>query len=67
MSFKVYVVGGWVRDKLLGLNPNDKDYVVVGSTPEEKKIDYSTIEISSIKPTKLKIWSELYGSRKTFS
>lgn len=35
MSFKVYVVGGWVRDKLLGLNPNDKDYVVVGSTPEE--------------------------------
>lgn len=33
---------------------------------ELKKIDYSTIEISAIKPTKLKIWSELYESRKTF-
>lgn len=32
---KQYVVGGWVRDKLLGIEPNDKDFVVVGSTPEE--------------------------------
>lgn len=32
---KVYLVGGYVRDILLGLEPKDKDYVVVGSTPEE--------------------------------
>jgi tRNA nucleotidyltransferase (CCA-adding enzyme) len=32
---KVYVVGGAVRDELLGLDVQDKDYVVVGSTPEE--------------------------------
>lgn len=30
-----YVVGGAVRDKLLGKEPHDKDYVVVGSTIEE--------------------------------
>lgn len=32
---KVYLVGGAVRDELLGLEPKDHDYVVVGSTPEE--------------------------------
>lgn len=32
---KVYVIGGWVRDKLLGIPANDKDYVVVGSTIDE--------------------------------
>lgn len=32
---KMYVVGGAVRDVLLGLNPHDVDYVVVGSSPEE--------------------------------
>ena len=32
---KVYVVGGAVRDELLGLPVQDKDYVVVGATPEE--------------------------------
>ena len=31
---KTYLVGGAVRDKLLGLPPGDNDYVVVGSTPE---------------------------------
>ena len=31
----VYVVGGAVRDALLGLPPGDRDWVVVGSTPEE--------------------------------
>ena len=28
-----YVVGGAVRDRLLGLPPSDRDWVVVGSTP----------------------------------
>jgi tRNA nucleotidyltransferase (CCA-adding enzyme) len=32
---KTYVVGGAVRDELLGLPLKDRDYVVVGSTPEE--------------------------------
>lgn len=35
MSFKYYQVGGCVRDALLGLESNDIDYVVTGSTPEE--------------------------------
>lgn len=34
-NMKIYLVGGCVRDRLLGLNPKDIDYVVVGATPEE--------------------------------
>ncbi|MBN8728036.1 MAG: multifunctional CCA addition/repair protein [Xanthomonadales bacterium] len=30
----IYLVGGAVRDKLLGLTVADRDYVVVGATPE---------------------------------
>lgn len=32
---KTYLVGGAVRDILMGLTPKDRDYVVVGGTPEE--------------------------------
>jgi tRNA nucleotidyltransferase (CCA-adding enzyme) len=32
---KTFVVGGAVRDELLGLPVQDRDHVVVGSTPEE--------------------------------
>jgi len=32
---KTYTVGGAVRDELLGLPVADRDYVVVGATPEE--------------------------------
>ena len=32
---KTYVVGGAVRDKLLGLPVADRDFVVVGATPED--------------------------------
>ncbi len=32
---KIYLVGGAVRDELLGIQHNEKDWVVVGSTPEE--------------------------------
>lgn len=35
MTHKVYLVGGAVRDMLLGLNPKDRDYVVVGATEQE--------------------------------
>ncbi len=33
-NMKTYLVGGAVRDRLLGLAPGDNDHVVVGSTPE---------------------------------
>jgi len=32
---KIYLVGGAVRDKLMGISIKDRDYVVVGSTPEQ--------------------------------
>ncbi|MEK6664375.1 MAG: multifunctional CCA addition/repair protein [Pseudomonadota bacterium] len=35
MSGKIYTVGGAVRDELLGLPVQDRDFVVVGATPEE--------------------------------
>lgn len=34
---KKYLVGGHVRDKLLGITPGDRDYVVVGATDEVMK------------------------------
>lgn len=34
---KIYLVGGAVRDELLGFSIKEKDWVVVGSTPEEMK------------------------------
>ncbi len=32
---EIYLVGGAVRDKLLGIEPKDRDWVVVGASPEE--------------------------------
>ncbi len=32
---KIYTVGGAVRDQMLGLPVKDRDYVVVGATPDE--------------------------------
>ncbi|OZA45313.1 MAG: multifunctional CCA tRNA nucleotidyl transferase/2'3'-cyclic phosphodiesterase/2'nucleotidase/phosphatase [Hydrogenophilales bacterium 17-61-76] len=32
---KIYIVGGAVRDRLLGLPVADRDYVVVGASPEQ--------------------------------
>ena len=32
---KTYLVGGAVRDRLLGLTVKDRDYVVVGATPQD--------------------------------
>ncbi|MCP4047934.1 MAG: multifunctional CCA tRNA nucleotidyl transferase/2'3'-cyclic phosphodiesterase/2'nucleotidase/phosphatase, partial [Gammaproteobacteria bacterium] len=34
-SSKTYLVGGAVRDSLLGLCVKERDWVVVGSTPED--------------------------------
>jgi tRNA nucleotidyltransferase (CCA-adding enzyme) len=36
-AMKTYVVGGAVRDALLGLPVKDRDYVVVGSTPDQMR------------------------------
>ena len=36
-TYKIYVVGGAVRDALMGLSVKDRDYVVVGATPEQMK------------------------------
>lgn len=35
MSYRVYRVGGVVRDELLGLEPREVDWVVVGGRPED--------------------------------
>jgi tRNA nucleotidyltransferase (CCA-adding enzyme) len=35
MTMQAYVVGGAVRDELLGLPVQDRDWVVVGATPEQ--------------------------------
>ena len=40
----VYLVGGAVRDEMLGLEGSDRDWVVVGSTPEElEKLGYQNV------------------------
>jgi tRNA nucleotidyltransferase (CCA-adding enzyme) len=40
----VYLVGGAVRDKLLGLKPKELDWVVVGATPDEMlNLDYKQV------------------------
>ena len=31
----IYAVGGAIRDDMLGLPVQDRDYVVVGATPEQ--------------------------------
>ena len=41
---KIYLVGGAVRDQIMGLSVKDKDYVVVGSTFEEMvKLGYKPV------------------------
>src|SRR5512138_542525 len=41
---KIYSVGGSVRDELLGLPVTDRDYVVVGATPEDmKRLGYKPV------------------------
>jgi tRNA nucleotidyltransferase (CCA-adding enzyme) len=41
---KTYLVGGAVRDRLLGMQVIDRDYVVVGATPEDLlRLDYKPV------------------------
>ena len=34
-NYEIYLVGGAVRDELLGIKPRERDWVVVGSTPQQ--------------------------------
>ena len=43
ISMKTYLVGGAVRDRLLGLEPGDRDWVVVGETQ-------ASMEVAGFKP-----------------
>lgn len=35
MTMKIYLVGGAVRDRLMGIEPKDLDFVITGCTEEE--------------------------------
>lgn len=41
---KIYQVGGAVRDQLMGKEPNDVDYVVIGANPQ-KMLDLGFVEV----------------------
>ena len=62
-----YLVGGAVRDELLGKSVKDKDYVVVGSTPEEMKAAGYKQALGSSAPHKnLEMITEITGSLPYF-
>lgn len=43
-TMSIYRVGGYVRDKLLGITPHDCDYVVTGSSADEMlKLGYTQV------------------------
>ena len=45
---EIYIVGGAIRDVVLGNHPKDMDYVVVGSSPKEMiKLGFKPIEAAS--------------------
>lgn len=60
---KIYKVGGCVRDLLLGHQPKDVDYVVVGSTPEEM-LDHGFEQVGAAFPVFLKNGEEYALARK---
>ena len=43
-----YIVGGWVRDKILGRESHDKDYAVSGLTQEKFRFSKVSWVITSI-------------------
>lgn len=46
-KFEIYAVGGYVRDRLLGRDPKDHDYVVVGATADDMvRAGFEPIEAS---------------------
>jgi len=62
---KIYLVGGSVRDLLLGRNPHDRDYVVVGYTQEEFLKEFPTaIKVGNSFPVFLVKGEEYAFARK---
>ncbi len=62
---KIYLVGGAVRDKLLGLSIRDKDWLVVGSTYKEM-IDLGFIPVGNVFPVFIHpITKEEYAMART--
>ena len=62
---QIYLVGGAIRDRLLGLPaPFEQDWVVVGSSPEEMeskgfiKLANLSLYISTLKLQKNMLWQE---------
>ena len=45
---KIYKVGGYVRDKILGVKSKDIDWLVVGSTPEAVSYTHLTLPTKRI-------------------
>lgn len=62
---KIYEVGGCVRDSLLGISPNDFDYVVVGSTIEEME-NNGFIKVGKNFPVFIKDGKEYSLARKEY-
>lgn len=46
---KIYLVGGAVRDKLMGIEPKDRDWVVVGATAQDM-LDKGFTQVGSFFP-----------------
>ena len=60
---KTYLVGGAVRDMLMGVEPMDRDFVVVGSTPEQMLAD-GYEQVGADFPVFLKAGSEYALARR---
>lgn len=60
---KQYIVGGFVRDTLMGKVPKDKDFVVIGATPQEM-LDAGYKQVGADFPVFLKDGCEYALARK---
>lgn len=45
---RTYIVGGYVRDSLMGLEPHDRDFLLVGATPNEIQAMVETGEYTMV-------------------
>jgi len=63
-DMEIYLVGGSVRDELLGRTPNDYDYVVVGETPQSM-IDAGFVSVGKHFPVYLDEDGDEYALART--